>query len=345
MRKGPLLAAGAAILMLGAAAAARFVVLPMVHQVPTDVDNTMRFSGTVSMLNPAALVANDASKLWVRNAAVTAEQHTKSVQTSGRTVVLSSDIAVKGPDSSTLISTNHVYSLDRVTLEAAPAPAGSNAETHTGLALGFPLTPQAKNYQYWDSTTQAANPASYVRTEQKGGRQAYVYNTRAVGVVKDPKLTALLPSALQKSMLPLLAANLPTLVQQALNLAMPLLPDSIAVTYTSTTDSTFWVDTSTGIVLDVEQKQVIQAQLAGPLAAAPLPPAFDLSIKGTEETVKANAESAAAAQNGLLLIGTYLPIGSAALGGILLLTAIIAGAVGRKREPAPEPAQAELAQE
>lgn len=337
MRKGPLFAAGGAILMLAAAAVARFVVLPMVHQVPSNLDNTMRYSGTVSMLNPAAILANDPSRLWIRNAAVTAEQHVKAVQTSGRTVVMSNDITVKGPDGTTLVSSDHIYSLDRVTLQAAPAPAGADAEQHTGLALGFPLTPKRENYLYWDSTTQAANPASYVRTEGKGGREAYVYTTRGVGVVKDPKLQSLLPRELQKSMLPLLAANLPTLVQQALNLAMPLLPNSISVSYTSTTDTTFWVDSATGIVLDVEQKQVIQAQLAGPLAAAPLPPAFDLSIKSTEETVKANADSAASAQNGILLVGTYLPIGLAALGGILLVTAIVAG-LTRRRPSSPDPA-------
>lgn len=337
MRRGALLLTAGAVLLVAAGAVARYVVLPAVHQVPSDVDNTLRYSGKVSMLNPAALGAGDVSKLFLANVAVTAEQRVKAVSASGRTVVMSSDTTVKGPDGAAILTSSHVYALDRVTLEPAPAPAGSNAEPHTGLALGFPLSPRQRDYQYWDATTQAAAPAKFAETDARGGRDAYVYTVHAEGPVKDPRIQAMLPATLSKAVLPLVAASLPAALQQALARLLGGLPEAIPLSYTSTTDTIFWVDSATGIVLDVDQRQVIKAQLSGPLAAAPVPAAFDLSIRGTDETVKANADAAAQAQSDLLLVGTYLPIGLGALGVVLLIVAIV---VAVRRRPKAEAAAA-----
>ncbi|WP_117214190.1 porin PorA family protein [Allorhizocola rhizosphaerae] len=323
MRKGALFLTVGAVLLLAAGAAARFVVLPAVHQVPSNVDNTLRYSGTVSMINPAALAAGDTSRLFLTNVAVTAEQRVKTVSVSGRTAVMSSDIAVKGPDGASIITSSHLYALDRVTLEAAQPPAGASAEPHTGLALGFPLTPQRKDYQYWDPTTQTATPARYSKTETKAGREAFVFTVHAEGSIKDPKIQAMLPDNLPKAIIPLVANNLPAAIQQLLIPLLQTLPDNLPLTYTSTTDTTFWVDSATGIVLDADQHQVIKAQLGGALAAAPLPAAFDLSINTTDETTNASAEQARQAANGLLLVGTYLPIGLGALGVVLLVLGII----------------------
>ena len=332
MRKGALFLTAGAVVLIAAAAAVRYVVLPMVHQVPSDVDNTLKYTGTVSMINPAAMASGDVSKMFLTNVAVTAEQHVKAVEVSGRTVVMSSDTTVKGPDGAAILTSNHIYALDRVTLEAAAPPTGSsNVETHTGLALGFPLTPEKKEYQYWDTTTQTAVPAKYAEDDVRGGRDTYVYRVHAEGPIKDAKIQAMLPQTLPKAILPLLAKALPQAIQDALAQFLPALPESMPLNYTSTTDSTFWVDKKTGIVIDVDQQQVIKASLSGALAAAPLPAAFDLSIKSTDDTVKANASDAVEAENGLMLIGTYVPAGLAALGVVLFLVSIVL--LVRKRRP------------
>jgi hypothetical protein len=272
--------------------------------------------------------------MFLTNVPVTAEQHVKAVEVSGKTVVMSSDTTVKGPDGSSILTSNHVYALDRVTLENATPPAGnSNVEAHTGLALGFPLTPEKKDYQYWDATTQTAVPAKYSEDDVRSGRNTYVYRVHAEGAIKDAKIQAMLPKALPKSILPGLARSLPQALQDILAQFLPALPDSLPLNYTSTTDMTFWVDQKTGVVIDVDQQQVIKAQLTGALASAPLPAAFDLNIKSTDDTVKANANDAAEAEQGLLLIGTYAPIALGGLGVLLLLIAI--PLAFRKRRPAP----------
>lgn len=335
MRKGALFLTAGAVILVAAAAAARYVVLPMVHQVPSDVDNTLKYTGTVSMINPAALASGDASKMFLTNVAVTAEQHVKAVQVSGRTVVMSSDTTVKSPDGAALLTSNHVFALDRVTLDATTPPAGSSdVEPHTGLALGFPLTPEKKDYQYWDTTTQTAAPAKYSEDDVRGGRDTYVYRVHAEGAIKDAKIQAMLPQTLPKAILPLLANALPQSIQQLLAQFLPGLPESMPLTYTSTTDYTFWVDKKTGILIDVDQQQTIKAELGGLLAAAPLPAAFDLSIRGTDDTVKANASDAAEAENALMLIGTYVPIGLGGLGALLFIVGIILAF--RKHRPAEQ---------
>ena len=336
MRKSALLLGAGGVLLLAAAAAVRFTVLPQVHQVPATLDTTIHYSGTATMLNAAALANGDLAHAFATGVPVTAVQEVKVTAIHDTTAVMPSAVVVTGADKSTLLGSQHVYALDRVTLEAVTPPAGSEAEPATGLVLGFPLTPKAIDYQYWDTTTQAATPAKYTRAETHAGRDTFVYIVKASGPVKDPKTLAVLPANLPKAALAGLATALPAAQQEMLAPLLPQLPDSLPLSYTSVTDTTFWVDTATGSVLETQQKQTITAALSGPTGSLPLAAVVDLNLKTADADVTSGAATAADAQRALTLIGVVTPLVLAVLGIALLLAIPLA----RRRvaaEPQPEP--------
>jgi len=328
MRKSALLLGAGGVLLLAAAAAARFTVLPEIHQVPADLDTTIHYAGTATMLNASALASGDLAHAFATGVPVTAVH--------GTTAVMSNAVVVTGADKSTLLGSQHVYALDRVTLEAVTPPAGSEAEPATGLVLGFPLTPKATDYQYWDTTTQTATPAKYTRTETHAGRDTFVYIVQAAGPVKDPKTLAALPANLPKATLAGLATALPPAQQAALAPFLPQLPDVLPLSYTSVTETTFWVDTATGSVLETQQKQTITAGLSSPAGSLPLAAVVELNLKTADADVTSGAATAADAQQALTLIGVVAPLVLAVLGVALLLLAI---PLARRRvaEPQPEP--------
>jgi hypothetical protein len=219
-------------------------------------------------------------------------------------------------------------------MAAAPAPAGSSAEQHQGLVIGFPLSPAAKDYPYWDYPTQSAVTAAYQRTEEHGGTKTYVYTVHASGALKDPAIQAGVPAALPKATLLALAATLPAEVQSGLAGQAAQLPEQIPLAYTATNDSTFWVDTSTGYVVDVTQKQTVAAAITLGPASVPLANVFALDVKFTPETVTSVGDDAAAARSGLFLIGVVAPAALLVIALLLVLLAVWQWRRGRGNRPA-----------
>jgi hypothetical protein len=111
------------------------------------------------------------------------------------------------------------------------------------------------------------------------------------------------------------------------------LPDQLPLAFTSTNDTTFWVDTKTGSVLDVTEKQSIEAAMTIGPSSVPLTSVFALDAKFTPGTVKTNSDDAATAQRGLLLVGTVAPAVLLLLG---LILAVLAVWSARRRRNSPQ---------
>jgi len=321
MRKIVVFSASGAVVLVAAAAVLRFAVLPGLAQVPADLDTTLHYAGTADVVDASALQSGNLAAALHTGVPVTVEQRIKAVSTSGSTVVLSDDTTATAAGA-TLLTAKHTWAVDRTGLDAAPAPAGSTAEQHQGLVVGFPLSPAAKDYPYWDYPTQSTVTADYQRTEEHGGTTTYVYVVHASGALKDPAIQAGVPTALPKATLLALAATLPAAVQSGLAGQAAQLPDQIPLTYTATNDATFWVDTSTGYVVDVNQKQTVAAAIALGPTSVPLANVFALDVKFTPDTVGAVADDAAAARSGLLLIGVVAPLVLLVIAVLLVLLAV-----------------------
>ena len=145
-----------------------------------------------------------------------------------------------------------------------------------------------------------------------------------------------MPKGLPKEALLAFAAGLGPEVQQLLAGLAPLLPAEIPLNYVAATETTFWVDASTGIVLDVNRTQKIAADLPAQFAQLGLPTEINLELAYTAETVSKAAADAAEAANGLRLIGTIIPL--ALLGVALLVLLVTAIAAIRRRGRTTPPA-------
>lgn len=319
-----------AVALLSAAAVVHFVVLPAAAQVPSNLDVTVRYSGTASMLNPSALADGDTTHVFLTGIPVTAAQHIKVLSTSGSSAVVSDAVTVAGATGTAFSSSDDIFAVNRVTLAPAPAPAGSGAEAHQGLAVGFPLTPAQTNYPYWDTTTRTASPAKYTKTRTVDGRRVYVYSITSTGAVADPKTLAGLPKVLPKAALAALAPSMPAAQRQQLAAALPALPSSIPLSYTSKTEIIADVDAATGAVLAADEDQTITADLGLGTATTPFAPVLAISLNTTPASLATSAADAANAANLLSLLCTTIPISAAVLGVLLAAAAVW---TGRRRRP------------
>ena len=332
MRRSTIVLLIVGVLLLVASALTRFLAYPALDQLPSDFDRTAVYSGTGSFLNPAALQSGNAANALLLDQAVTVDRHVKVTSTHDSTAVVSDDISGKLTNGTTVLNLDHTWALDRKTMQAAPAPSGVTVDPHQGITIAFPIDVQPKDYTYWDSNTQQAVPAKYQRTETFSGRTAYVFTVSVNGQVKDPKLLASLPPALPKSLLQSLAGLLPAAAQSQLQTLGPSLPAQIPLAYTSANSLTAWIDSQTGLPLNVQQQQTVTAGLSIAGAAIPLVPVLQLDSKNTPASVSQATNDAKNYSEGLSFIGTWLPIILLVLGLLFLALAVL---MQRRRRPAP----------
>jgi Porin PorA len=342
VRKSILFSVSGAVLLVIAAGAVRLVAGPSLQQLPANLDTTLYFAGTADLLDASAMRTGNLAAAFRSKVPVTAQEHVRVISTHGRTAVVTDETSLAGADRTKLATSSHTWAVDRKTLDDAPVPAGSAAQPHDGLVVGFPLSPKPHDYPYWDSLTQTRATASYQRTERHGGRRTYVYTVHASGALKDTALVAGLPTALPKAALLSLAGTLPAAERDGLAASAALLPDQLPLSYAATGDSTYWVDTETGYVLDVSQKQTVVASIPLGTASVPLPSVFAVDMHFTPKSVDATSRDAAAAERGLFLIGVGIPAGLLVLAVLLVLLGVWL-AVRRRDRPADQSAATEPA--
>jgi hypothetical protein len=233
--------------------------------------------------------------------------------------------------------TSAKYAVDRKTMEAATTGFSSDwpVDRAEGLTISFPIGSEQKNYTGWVTDTQTTAALTYQREENKGGVNTYVYtSTVAAAPIKDSNVLANLPPALPLTVLGGLAAVLPLTDQQKAGLAqaLPQLADPVPLSYTYEATSTFWVEPTTGIVVDVDREEIRKAGIVGPggsmLAAVPI---YDVTTKFTEQSVTAASNDAKDKKDDLTLYGTTLPWILAGLGALLLVVGLVLALTGRRR--------------
>ncbi|GCE02426.1 porin PorA family protein [Embleya hyalina] len=332
MRKTSWYLGAAATLLVTASAVTRFAVLPAVHQVPDDADFTMHFAGGMTMLDARALQAGNLPGAIVRDLPVKVDRHVHAVHTSGSTIVLSDRTVVSGPQKQTLTDVDNRWAVDRRTLLERSVPKGVRANPHKGLTAGFPLEPKKKNYPFWDSPTQTTVPATYMRTEQRAGRETYVFSIRTSGPLADPDTLRSLPPAMPKAA-----------VQGLAGVAFPNRPvdltggaDPTPLAYTATTDLTGWVDSETGTTVDLESTQSVTATA---VTANGTPtevfPVVQLKMTTTPASRAELAETAADGAQALWLLGVVGPLVALLLGLALLGLAGYLEFRARRAQPDP----------
>ncbi|WP_063886777.1 porin PorA family protein [Rhodococcus sp. LB1] len=311
------------LVLIALAALTRFVVTPYMAQLPSDTDVTVTYTGTATLLNADALQTGDVANAIAKDIPVTIDRRVHVLDTSGSTAVVADEATIQaGP---AVLPSTHTYAVDRTSLEAVSGPDGAPAvEQASGLTVAFPVHPAPEDrYTYWDPQSRTSAPITYTGQDTRQGREVRVYTTTVSGTLKDDATLATLPPARPKNLLASLAPALPADVMAAVGPLVPTLPDPVPLAYTADTTLTFYVDNTSGVVLDARLQQQVTAGVSANGSVTDVTPVLAVDATVTPESQQAAADTAASISTALTVLGTVAPIVLLLLGVIALVVAFV----------------------
>jgi hypothetical protein len=334
-------------LCLVAAALLVWVVVPNRKQLPADTNTTRQFEGTAKVLsNPQALSSGDLRNALATNVPVTAQRVVKVEATDGDAALVSDQRQLMA-GGRTVGQTQAKYAVNRKSLEATTSiPSDWDMTPHEGLTVSWPIGVERKDYTGWVNETQSTVPLKYQREEEKGGVDTYVYTSATTAKpIKDTQVLSSLPPALPVTTLAALASVVPISpeVQAGLAQALPRLADPVPLSYTYEATSTFWVEPTTGLVVDTDREEIREAGIGEPggtvLASVPV---YDVSTSFTEQSVTDAANEAKDKKSQITTFGKTLPSILGIVGALLVIGGLVLALTGRRGRrgvgPAPETA-------
>jgi len=330
--------------LLGLLALALAVILGVTNrgrsELPDNFSAVRNISGTAnSLLNPDALLQGNAGDAVLTNVPVTGQQTIRVLDSSGDNArVLDERTLVS--DGTTLGTAANTYAINRRTMEpATDAPAEWDAQPHQGLAVGFPARTEQRDYTAWVSDTQTTTTLRFLREEERGGVNTFVFQADVQPApIRDQAVLGSLPLSLPRDALQGLLPSLPLSDEQRslLASALPGLPDEVPMSYTSGGTVTYWVEPTTGQIVDNSRQIIRTGTIGGPggssLATVPV---YNVDTRFTEESVIAAGREAADRRDSLNAAGRVWPW----ILGTLGLLALVAGLLGLllRRRPQPVP--------
>lgn len=320
MRRRGIVLAAFGVLMLVAGAAMRFVVVPRAQVLPADTDQTVTFTGTIQTLDLAALLRGERTDTNMARMVVTVKRTLHVAQTEGNKARVSDSTTMTSPANpagvtvpSSLARTEYLYTIDRKTLEAIANFTDEPAEHAKGLVVGFPIGTAKRDYTGWIPEVKDTSTVSYWREAAVRGLRTYGFTGRYSKQLEAPPLAGA-PSAIPKAQLTTVAdaVNLPSAVEAQLAQVLPSLPDPVPLAYTFTLHDQYFVEPTTGIIVDMGRSMSITAGIAG-LSAVQLPAVY-LNIQYSPQSVADMVDKAKGDRNQVQLYGTWLPLGLGVVG-------------------------------
>lgn len=321
--------------LIVAALAVKFVILPGQAQWPDDVDSTRTYDGTLHvMLNQSAFDNMDLVNLFSRDVPITISRHVTTEEVNGGKAIVREVAIMHGPDGQEIQGSDDWYAIDRKTMnsismgEAADFVNSDKVKQREGLVIGFPIGTSKKEYDGWSSEYQSVAKVSYVREEERGGLNTYVFEaSSSPKETLDPAMLALFPQAIQKSLLQSLAEilDIPEALREQFGSLLPNMPDVIPLKYTYEYETTYWVEPTTGVLIDYDKHEAYKVALPIPGLPAPVPiiPVFEQSYHTSAASVADAAKDAKDAKRQLDTFGTTIPLALGLAGLVLAATGVL----------------------
>jgi hypothetical protein len=332
--------AGLAILLLGlafiaAALVIRFVILPGQAQWPDDVNSTRTYDGTLHvMLNSQALETRDLANLFVSDVPITISRHVTTEDAKGSKAIVREVAVMHGSDGQQIQGSDTWYAIDRKTMNAISQKEASDLGNNDkvtdreGLVIGFPVGTEAREYKGWSSDFQKTLEVQYVKEEERGDLNTFVFESSSPArETSDPEMLAILPPAVPKDLIVSLAEtiDLPAAMRERFAEILPNLPDPAPLKYTYEYATRYWVEPTTGVLVDYDKHEAYKAalELEGMPVPIPITPVFEQSYQMSAASVEDAVKDARDAKGQLESFGTTIPI----VLGVIGLIVIVAGAV------------------
>lgn len=334
-RAGAITLISLGVLLIAGALILRFAIVPAVAQFPDDVDTTRTYEGTVDILNRSAIEnpQPDATVLY-NDLPVVIERTVKTEAVDGEKALVS-DIsqmfAAPGTpiEGQRLTGSTDFYTIDRKSMNSIDNFANRpEVLPREGLVIGFPIGTETRDYTGWNGDAQEPVTLAFQGEEERNGVTTYKF-TASSGpkVIKDPGTLSEFPTAVPRDAVPAVAPllGLPPEVESLIAAALPILPETIVLEYTYEFDASYWIDPTTGILIDIEKNDVrkaypIEGQL--PIEIEPFE-VYNLTYTTTPETRVAAVDDAEDNGGLLRLFGTTLPIAGTAAGALALLGGLL----------------------
>jgi Porin PorA len=339
MRKTAISLGVVGVVFLVAAALLAFWITPQfIARLPSGPNTTRTYSGRVTaVLNPAALRLGNLAEEIRHGLPETITHQVKVLQTSGNTALVK-DTSTSTAAGTLLGAISSQYAVDRKSLEATSShPSSWSVTSAKGLTFNWPIGAKKQNYAGWVAYTQTTTQLKYVREEEHGGVNTYVYQDSVPATpIKNPQVLAGLPKALPVNVLDAAskAGLLPPGAVASLAKLFPGLTQ-IPLGYTYESTSTYWVAPDTGIVVDVSRSEKQTAGAALPTGKViGLIPSFADNFNGTPGSVRAAATDARNGSNTIQTLGVTVPVIAAAAGFVLVVIAVVLWIRGRRRAAA-----------
>lgn len=330
VRRSSIILSALGVLLIAAAAVLHWVVIPKISKLPADMNGTVSMEGVATVLNPEALQTGDFPNLFLRDVPASATQHVYVSETAGDTAVIHSGITIAGQNGND-IKTDHVFAIDRVTLEPTDAPAGIEVEPHDGVTLGIgPNADPNEQRRFYDPATGRSYPMNYVETTEISGREAQRYTVEAVGTIVDPAILAAMPPVLPAEAVAGLSTQLPPADAAKIGAALPNLPPVVPMTYLQDTTFDIAFDTSLGSPLTVNFDQTITAAVDVGGETVAILPVMQITASPTAESLQEAVDTASTASTLQTVFSVVVPIALTVLGLILIVIAFL------RRTPTPE---------
>lgn len=342
-------AAGVLLVLIGLVVIAAglvlmLVIVPGMKQFPDDVDTTRNYEGTMPVL------LNAASLQFMTDIPVELVRHFSTEATDGDLALVLEEQTLSSQGTPLLDMTKH-HVIDRKTMEFVnDYPAGWGDKEglieRSGLVLGWPLDAEKKDYVGWSDDYRTTVPLTFAGEEEhdRARIKTYLFTSSSEPQPIHPEAVAAmgLPTELSHAQLaqliggldinPMVAAALPTLIQQA------NWPDPVPLTYVYGYEAEYWIEPTTGVLIDTHKIEIRSAgfsdELMGSLverisALGLVDPAiveqflpvtvFHLDYRATDQSVEEAKQDALDAKDDLTLYGTTIPYVAIAAGIVVAL--------------------------
>lgn len=323
------------LLLVAGGLVVKFAVLPALAVWPDDLDSHRYYDGTlVTMLNPEALATGNLAALFLNDVPVTVDRHVTTEQVDGNKALVREQATMYAlnPDGSqgdVIQGSDDYYTIDRKTLEHIPNFTDNTMvrEERQGLVIGFPIGTKQQDYQGWTDDYQALSTTVFQGVEEHEGITTYHFTSSSgPKPILDPVLLAMFPESMPKGVVAALAPQLGLSDEMMAQFAllMPTLPDPIPFTYLYKYATEYWVEPTTGMLIDYAKDETrILAIEVDPsivsLGMVPVGDVFHLIYEQSDQSV-ADARQEAEDNKGLIsLFGTIVPYVAIGLGALLVL--------------------------
>jgi len=318
---GALLIAGGLILKL--------LIVPALAQFPDDVDTTRTYEGVVTILNRNAL-EDTTQELFFSDVAVVSERTVTTEEVNGQKALVRDVATLVAAEGTPLAGTrltgsDDFFTIDRKTMESIENfSENERVLERDGLVIGFPIGTEKRDYAGWNRDPQLPVTLFYQREEEREGINTYVF-TASSGpeTIKDPGTLSEFPKGVPRDSVPALLPilNLTPELEASVSTLLPFLPPQLPIIYSYEFEATYWVDPTTGILIDINKHDIRKATVVVPGVSLDVPPleVYNLTYQATPESLEAAVDDARSNGNRLKLGRTTGPITLFVLAGLSLL--------------------------